>query len=141
MMNIFEIAVREAYRFNTNKGLITTEQLWTLPLTSRSGVSLESIGQVIYTELQESEKVSGFSLGDATKTTSSNIQELKTKMEIIQHIAKVRQEEKANRKKVADNKLRIAQLKDLLLKKENEEALALSKEDLLEELKKLQDSQ
>ena len=33
-MNMFEQAARQGFRFNSTRGLLTTEQLWTLPLTS-----------------------------------------------------------------------------------------------------------
>ncbi len=44
-MNIFEIATRSALRFSTNRGPISTEDLWTLPLQHKSGYDLDNIAK------------------------------------------------------------------------------------------------
>ena len=49
-VNIFEQASRNKLRFDTNiKGVISTEDLWDLPLTSDTGrVNLDDIAKALY---------------------------------------------------------------------------------------------
>lgn len=55
-VNNFEIASRLKLRFETAVGMISTEDLWTLPLTSNSKVSLDSLAVSLNKELKGSEE-------------------------------------------------------------------------------------
>lgn len=51
-MNIFEQAARNKLRFLTTKGFVMTEDLWDIPLTSKSGFDLDTIAKSVNTQLK-----------------------------------------------------------------------------------------
>ena len=52
-MNIFEQASRQQLTFDTAKGVIPTDFLWGIPLTSKGGFSLDDIARKVSKELKE----------------------------------------------------------------------------------------
>lgn len=53
-INVFERAARRAYRYPSNKGELTTEQLWQLPLQSKNGFDLDSVAKAINAQIKAS---------------------------------------------------------------------------------------
>jgi len=54
-MSLFETASKNKLRFSSIKGNLTTEDLWDLPLTSKSGrICLDNIAKQLYKELKDS---------------------------------------------------------------------------------------
>jgi len=51
-VTIFEKATQEKFRYPSTKGLLTTEQLWELPLTAKSGFSLDDVAKAVNAELK-----------------------------------------------------------------------------------------
>lgn len=86
-MNIFEQASREAFRFSSVAGLLTVEQLWTLPLTAKNMVDLDHVARSANDQLKAAQEESFVK----PKVTGST--DLATKLEIVKHIIAVRQEE------------------------------------------------
>ena len=89
--NIFEKAARQKLRFNTNRGPLTVEQLWDLPL--RGDLSLDSIAVGLDKEVR-SEAPRSF----VDSASTGNVL-LELKFDIVKHIIEVRMEE--NKRKVA----------------------------------------
>lgn len=79
-MDIFEQATKQRLRFETPRGFLTTEDLFDLPLTSRSGISLNSIGMPISKKLKDQEVESLVDV--APQTDKVDVLRLK----IIKHI-------------------------------------------------------
>ena len=52
MSNLFEVAARKKYRFDSQKGLLSVEELWDLPLQSTKSVSLDSIAIALNKEIK-----------------------------------------------------------------------------------------
>jgi hypothetical protein len=52
MKNIFLTAARKRFRFDSVKGERTTEELFTLPLTSKSGFDLDTIAKTVNRQLK-----------------------------------------------------------------------------------------
>lgn len=86
-MNIFEKATRLGLRFESKRGLISVEDLWKLPLTSRNDDSLDNIGISIIKKLKEQSTESLVSISSPTNT----VDELR--LEIIKHIISIKQTE------------------------------------------------
>lgn len=127
-MNIFEKASRTGLRFTTSKGNITTEDLWSLPLTSpRGNVNLDDIAKGVNRELQTAQEESF-----VTETSSSPTNELR--LEIVKHIIAVRLAERdaaKDQKAKADQKQR---LMDAIDRAENRELETKTPEQLRAEL-------
>lgn len=123
----FEKAIRNKYRFNTNRGNITVEDLWDIPLTSRTtGVSLDDIAKELYKQLQNSQDTSFV----VTKSSKNTV--LEDKLELVKYIIKVRIEEKEKAENIAAKKAEKEKLLEIIAEKENDELKNMD----IEELKK-----
>ncbi len=88
-VNIFELATRQRLRFDTPKGALSVEDLWQLPLTSRTGAaSLDGVAVDLYRELQAAGPVSF-----VESTTSANQVLAQLKFDIVKHMIDVRKAE------------------------------------------------
>lgn len=132
-LNIFAVAARKKLRFASTKGLLSTEQLWDLPLTSRDGVSLDAIAIAIDEEIQALPKKSFV----ASKANTGKA-ELELRLEILKHIIDTKETEAASKAKAASNAQEIEQLTNLLEAKQLDELKGLSKEEILARMQKLQ---
>lgn len=128
-INIFELASRAKTRFDTDRGVISTEQLWDLPLTSKGGLNLDTIGQGILAEI------------DALKTRSlvntapnPRLAELELKIELIKRVIAVKQQENAERLARAEKQAKRAKLIEQLGKKQDAAIEALSEEEIKKQL-------
>lgn len=108
---IFEQASRLKLRFETNKGFLSTEDLWDLSLTS-----LDSIYRVINKKLKEETEES------LITTRSKSNKELDLKVEILKHVVKVKQEE-AELKKARQERLNELELLRTLKQEKQMDAL------------------
>ncbi len=124
-MNIFEIASRNAFRYASTKGDITTEQLWSLPLIASNCFDLNNVAIGVNQTLKSLAEESFVSV----KTTPGKA-ELETKMEIIKYIISVKQEAKAAAEKAAENKILRDKLVNALANKEDQDLASLSQEDI-----------
>lgn len=88
--NLFERASREALRFNTTRGLLTTEELWQVPLKAKSGFDLDNITRDVNAELRAETEESFVE----TKTSPRKAQ-LELKMALLLHIIGVKKAETA----------------------------------------------
>lgn len=131
-MNLFEIASREGYRFESAKGSLTVEDLWVLPLTARNnGTSLDSVAKQINKQLKSSEEESFVTQKTNADTALSN------KLELVKHIISVRLEE-ANLAKVrADKAQEKSKILEILARKQEQSLENASEEDLLAKLAEL----
>lgn len=113
-INIFEQASRKALRFNSLRGLLTAEQLWDLKLSSKDSFDLDSVGQIILTDLESTTTKSLVKTAPNPKAS-----ELELKLEIVKHIIAIKQAEAAAKAEAADKAAKRAKLIDLLGKKED----------------------
>lgn len=90
-MELFERATREQYRFASDVGELTTEQLWDLPLTGKGGkADLDRVARAVHQELKGLEETSFVEVKpDPRKAV------LASKLEVVKHIITVRMTEKA----------------------------------------------
>ena len=58
MDNLFLQATREKFRFESPKGDLSVEQLWDLPLTSRTGFDLDTVAKTVNADLKASNEES-----------------------------------------------------------------------------------
>ena len=124
-VNIFEQATRQGLRFNTNRGMFSVEDLWTLPLTGNNGFNLDTLAIGLYKNNQDAVKIQSFV---SQKSLTNPEDELR--FEIIKHIIDVRlkEAEKAMQaKEQADKKQKILSViyrkKDMALEEASMEEL------------------
>lgn len=122
--NIFEKASRQKLRFASQRGDLTVEQLWDLPLTSQNAASLDSIAVALDTEIRNTAPRSFVS----STTTGNTVLELK--LDVVKHIIEVRMEENKRKAEQAEKAQQRKLLDDQIASKENEQLLSGSLEEL-----------
>lgn len=92
--NLFQLASRQKFRFQSIKGELTTEQLWDLPLTARSGFNLDEVAKQVAAELKAAGEESF-----VQKNSNPAKAKLEAKLEIVKHViaAKLEDAEKATK--------------------------------------------
>lgn len=114
-MNIFETASRLKLRFPTPVGQISSEDLWTLPLSSTvvNKPNLNDIAKELYAQLKATEETVDF-VGTAPKKTDDSRLRLETAFEVVKHViasVKAAAELKANEAAKAQARQRLLELK------------------------------
>ena len=132
-MNLFELATRNAYRFESTKGLLTVEDLWQLPLSSR-GASLDDVAKTVYTQIKTAEEVSFVAKQTTANTTLNN------KLEIVKHIIGVKMAEAEAAKIKADKAAERAKLTEILARKQEQSLENSTEEELLAKLAAIDES-
>jgi hypothetical protein len=124
---MFERATRERFRFDSPQGLLTTEDLWNLPLSSPTGsrANLDDIAKGLNKKLK--------ALGDeesfvTEKRTTDDVTPVM--FEIVKHIIKVRLAEADVRKKARENSEKKQAIMAIIAKKQNEKLEGTSLEEL-----------
>lgn len=134
MSDLFLKAVRNKFRFNTQRGLLSTEDLWDIPLTSRNnGLSLDSIAISINSQLKELDTESFVKV-----TNNKQQQDLTDKLEILKFIIKTKQDELEDYKTKLEKSEKLAKLKEVLAKKEDESLINMSEEEIQKQIKELE---
>lgn len=115
-MNIFEQASRLQIRFPSPKGLLTTEDLWRLPLTSTKGrANLDDIARSLNT------KVNGESAISFVKDTSTADAETKVAFEIVKHVIDTRLQENKAKRQAEEMATKKKALLEAIVEAENKE--------------------
>lgn len=131
MSTVFEQATRAKLRFETNKGLLSVEDLWELPLTSQTGkANLDDIAKGLHRELKDSEEIS---FVEEKKSTDGIT---KLKFEVVKSVINTLVVERKTQAEAKERKEKKAQILALIAQKENEKLAGTS----LDELKALADS-
>lgn len=120
-MDTFEKATRQKLRFATNKGNISTEDLWDLPL-----VPLDAIAQSLHKQVNEGSSVSFI---DAPNT-SQEFRLNKLKFEVVKRVIEVRLADKERAEKAAATKAQKQRIMELIDKKKDEGLAEKSVEEL-----------
>ncbi|MBB2946582.1 hypothetical protein FB565_006350 [Actinoplanes lutulentus] len=131
-MTIFEKATREKFRYPSTKGLLTTEQLWELPLTAKSGFSLDDVAKTVNAELKAIDTESFV----ATETNAAKAT-LETKLEVVKHVIAIRLAEDQAAKAAAAKKLEKEKLLAVLGRKQDAVLENLTEAELLARINNL----
>lgn len=127
--NLFEVATRKKLRFASPKGLLTTEDLWDLPMTGNT--SLDTVSKLANRDVKVSAEESF--VVDATPVNDIAV----LKLDVLKHIIAVRKAEQAARMAAQEKADRRRKLLDLLAEKDNEKDAAMTREEILKELESL----
>lgn len=130
--NLFATAARMKLRFATTQGLVSVEDLWDLPLTSKSGkANLDDIYLDLHKKLKESEPVS--LINKAVK--SDDISNLK--FEVVTYVITTKLAENEAAANVRATELKRQKLLQLIDEKQDEKLSGSSIEELQEMVKNL----
>ena len=122
---MFEKAIKQKLRFDSNRGQLTTEDLWDLPLTSRNGFDLDTIAKAVNSKIKEAQEES------FVKVRSNPAQDkLTLQLDILKYIiADKMQEAEAKATAVARQQQR-QKLEEVLASKQEDALKGLSVEEL-----------
>jgi hypothetical protein len=132
-VDIFETASRKKFRFSSDVGELTTEQLWDLPLISaaRTGpkVDLDTIARAVNTDLKAVTEESFVAVKPDPRKP-----DLEVKLEVVKHIIafKIKTAEDAKARAERDEKRR--KLIEALASKEEQALAGLSLEEIQKQL-------
>ena len=130
--NLFEEASRKKLRFTTVRGDLSVEQLWELPLTSDSNLSLDAVAQSVSAQLK--------AIGESSFVlTTPNPRQtvLQLQLDILVHIITVKQAEAADRARAVENRARRERLEQALASKREKALEEMSEDDIKKELEAL----
>jgi hypothetical protein len=120
MEQIFEKAGRAKLRYESGKGLLSTEDLWDIPLTT-----LDKMAIAAQKQLKEDGETTSF-LVNRTKANS----ELALRFEVLKHVITTRVAEADAAKARTASREQLAVLKELKAAKKLEGLKAMSEEEL-----------
>jgi formate-dependent nitrite reductase cytochrome c552 subunit len=125
-MDIFKEALKKNFRFQSNKGIVTTEDLFDLPLTQLDFM-FKSLNKLSKESTEES----------LLSTRTQSNKDIDIKIEIIKSIVSDKLDEKQKAEARVVNKEKKELLLDVLNKKRNEALVNMSEEDILKALEEL----
>lgn len=130
--NLLLIALSTGMRFPSVRGQITTEDLFSLPLTAANGFSLDGVAKQVNQGLKALGEESFVDQGDAAQRTT-----LTEMLDTVKLVIDFRQEQ--NKAAVAKRERRERRTKLLaaLEDRENSDLAAMSKDDILKQLEEL----
>lgn len=126
---MFKEASRLKLRFSTPIGLLSTEDLWDLPLESKTKVNLDSIAILLNREIKDTKEESFIS-----KSKVNPVTELK--LEIVKAIIEIKLKETSDKLQAKIKAEQRNKIDAIISKKEDESLESLS----LEELKALRNA-
>ena len=118
---LFEYASRNKLRFNTSKGVLSTEDLWDLSLES-----LNIMAKSLNKQMKANEEEDFINSSRRTKSEM----ELEYKFELVKYVIKVKLEEKDKREKAAAKRSYVNRSKSKLMEAEDKELNSKSAEEL-----------
>jgi dTDP-4-dehydrorhamnose reductase len=131
-MNIFEQASRQQLRFPSDRGVLTVEQLWTLPLQSKSGFDLDTIAKAVNKTLKDNAEESFVATVSPANTTAT------LALDILKHIIAVKLDENAKARTALERKAKREQLLGILAGKETDALQALTPDEIRKQLAELE---
>lgn len=124
-MDLFELASKQKFRFNTPRGQVSVEDLWDLPLSNRSGdVSLDAIALGLHRELKSDENVSFVDEVTAKNDTAQ------AKFDIVRHIIGVKKEARKQAAEAATNRETKQRILGIIAQKQGDALMGASLEEL-----------
>lgn len=127
MTNIFEQAVKQKLRFQSDRGLLTTEQLYDLSLQA-----LDKVARAVNTELKSVTEESFVSI-----RPNPLKDELTLKLDVLRQVIADLMAAQAAKELRAERAAKRRLLLETLEAKENDELKNLSKEEILKKLEEL----
>lgn len=132
-INNFETASRLKLRFPSIKGDLTAEQLWDLPLQSKSGFDLDSVARAVNSQLKA---VTEESFVATSTSPAKALHELQ--LDIVKHVIGVRLAENEAARLKAARAEELKKLTDILADKQDEALKGMTPEQIKARIAELQ---
>ena len=132
MDNLFLQATREKFRFESSKGDLSVEQLWDLPLTSRTGFDLDTVAKAVNADLKASNEESFVNANN-----NPAVSRLQAQLEVVKAIIEVKLAQAEAAKKRAEKAAERQRLMEVLHSKKDQELQGLSVEEIERRLSQL----
>lgn len=132
MENLFLQATREKFRFESPKGDLSVEQLWDLPLTSRTGFDLDTVAKAVNADLKASNEESFVNVNN-----NPAVSRLQAKLEVVKAIIEVKLAQAEATKKRVEKAAERQRLMEVLHSKKDQELQGLSVEEIERRLSQL----
>ena len=132
MENLFLQATREKFRFESSKGDLSVEQLWDLPLTSRTGFDLDTVAKAVNANLKSSNEESFVNVSN-----NPAVSRLQAQLEVVKAIIEVKLVQAEATKKRAEKAAERQRLMEVLHSKKDQELQGLSVEEIERRLSQL----
>lgn len=130
--NLLLIALSTGMRFPSIRGSITTEDLFSLPLTAQNGFSLDAVAKSVNNALKALGEESFVNQGDTAQRDG-----LTEMLDVVKLVIDFRQEQNAVALAKREKRARRAKLLEALENRENTELASMSKDDILKQLEEL----
>ena len=132
MDNLFLQATREKFRFESSKGDLSVEQLWDLPLTSRTGFDLDTVAKAVNANLKASNEESFVNVSN-----NPAVSRLQAQLEVVKAIIEVKLAQAEATKKRVEKAAERQRLMEVLHSKKDQELQGLSVEEIERRLSQL----
>lgn len=120
-VNIYKEASISALRFPSIKGSLSVEQLWEMPLTSRTGFDLDNVAKTVNAALKEEAEESF-----VEKSTNPRKVQLQLMLDILKDVISTKQDFAKKASKQKANATEKARLLEVLHGKKDQELQALT---------------
>ena len=122
---MFEKASRLKVRFASSIGMFSVEELWELPLTSKTGkANLDDIARALHKQLKNDDNVS------FVETSRKSDDRTQLMFDIVRHVIEVKIAENAVKAQEVANKEKRQRILEILEQKKEQSLLNLSIEEL-----------
>ena len=129
-MSIFEKAAKQKLRFQSDRGLLTVEDLYDLPLKGKA-INLDSLAKAVNRGLKAEEEESFVDTASSTNLT------LNLKLDILKHVIAEKLDQESAKQALAAKKVQREQIEGALATAQQRDLLSKTPEELQELLKKL----
>ena len=131
-MDIFETASKQKIRFSSARGELTTEQLWDLPLQSKTNFDLDNVAKSANAELKALTDDSFVATAEKPGKEQATV-----KLEIVKHVIAVRLAENEAARFAASRKAEREKLLGILGDKQDEALKSMTPEQIQARLAEL----
>lgn len=124
---MYKIALMKGYEYQTNRGVVSTQDLFNIPLRSGDGFNLNEIAKTINSQISQSEKESFVDVSPKETIHAD-------KLEVVKDVISCKLNIESLLEKEASNRIRREKLLQAIASKEDSENDSKTKEELIEEL-------
>lgn len=117
--NIFEQAARIKLRFDTERGQLSAENLWDLPLTGANKLSLDKIAVELNRALKATTE-------ESFVKTAKKDTELQLRFDIVKHILDTKVAENEEKTKAKQRESQLSKIDDVIARKKDSELDGMS---------------